>query len=597
MGRIVEAIVNEAHLPESSARRETWLTPQPDPGAQGDAALRRFDAARRIAIELISETDLEMLLQMIIRHAIELLAADDGVFFLHRSDVNLLEWRISVNADLSFEGIRLARGEGLAGRAWDRGRILQVTDYNNWEGRSAAFAGRPNRSVIAAPLSWRNDFLGVMTFSVGAPRFFTDSEVELLGFFATQTAVAVHNAKVNEENQRRVRDLTVIHEATRALARLRSPGELALEIIRILEQMVAFEYSAVLLLDPDSNLLLPFALSAQGKDPVFVEEDKRYVFSQGPQVGKGITGWVALHGESVRLDDVRTDPRYFAMRDDIRSELCVPLVSDGQVIGVINTETTRSYAYTPADQRLLETVAGQFAIAIQNSQLLERERHASQELRNLTAYLQTALEEERTHISRLIHDNFGQALTALKFDLFWLRQRLPGMAEVEAKIAGMSALIDQTINGVRRLSSQLRPGILDDLGLTAALEWQAEEFALRTGVDTQVVCDEDHPELARELATLFFRISQEALTNVARHAQATTVRIHLYRTTGEWVLEVQDNGIGMDPAVASASRSLGLLGMRERVHPFDGSLTFISGPGQGTTVRVRVPQAREKEPQ
>lgn len=587
--------MDDAHLLESPARLASWLATQTQSETQSDEVRRRFDVVRRIAIDLVSETDLETLLQTIIRHAIELLAADDGVFFLHRSEADLLEWRMSIDADHSFEGVRLARGEGLAGKAWDTGRIVQVADYNNWEGRSTAFAGRPNRSVIAAPLSWRNDFLGVMTFSVGSPRRFTDSEVELLGFFAAQTSVAVHNAKVNEENQRRVRELTVIHEATQALARLRSPGELALEIIRILEQVVAYEYSAVLLIDPDSNRLLPFALSDQGKDPVFVEEDKRYVISRGPEVGKGITGWVALHGESIRLGDVRTDPRYFAMRDDIRSELCVPLVSDGQVMGVINTETTRAHAYSLADQRLLETVAGQFAIAIQNSQLIERERHAGQELRNLTAYLQTALEEERTHISRLIHDNFGQALTALKFDLFWLRQRLPGMADVEAKIAGMSNLIDQTINGVRRLSSQLRPGILDDLGLTAALEWQAEEFAQRTGVDARVVCDEDHPDLSPELATLFFRISQEALTNVARHAQATRVRIHLHQTGAEWVLEIKDNGIGMDPAAASASRSLGLLGMRERVHPFDGSLTFISAPGQGTNVRVRIPLARERE--
>ena len=160
-----------------------------------------------------------------------------------------------------------------------------------------------------------------------------------------------------------IQQLTAVHSAAKHLRRLGRPSAMAQEVIRLLETSLAYEYAAVLLVDAETSGLVPYALSDQGKGPAFIEHDKRYVWSHGLRVGDGVTGWVAEHGDSVLLGDVRLDPRYHAMRDDIRSELCVPIESAEETIGVLNIETSQPDAYDQSDQLVLETVAAQFAVA------------------------------------------------------------------------------------------------------------------------------------------------------------------------------------------------------------------------------------------
>ena len=153
----------------------------------------------------------------------------------------------------------------------------------------------------------------------------------------------------------------------------------------------------------------------------------------------------------------------------------------------------------------------------------------------------------------------------------------------------LGAVVDETIHNVRRISSELRPAILDDLGLVDALEWHAEEFEKRTGIKCTVKAARRRIEAGPDLGIALFRICQEALTNVARHARATAVRIVLARNRGHVVLEVYDNGAGIPPAVLTGAKSLGLLGMRERTRAFDGELVIRGAPGEGTVVRVKIP--------
>jgi PAS domain S-box-containing protein len=238
---------------------------------------------------------------------------------------------------------------------------------------------------------------------------------------------------------------------------------------------------------------------------------------------------------------------------------------------------------------------------IQHVDITERSRaeealYASREqLRALTGYLQTAREAERATIAREIHDEFGQALTAFKMDLSWLARRLPQRrgAELAAKVSAMSGLIDGAINTVRRIATELRPGLLDDLGLIAAIEWQAEEFADRTGIACDLRLGDQGIPLDRDLATALFRIFQEALTNVARHAEATTVTVELKESPAELTLVVADNGRGIAPDRVTAPHSLGLLGMRERAREWGGDVAFEVAAGQGTTVTVRIPRGKD----
>ena len=217
--------------------------------------------------------------------------------------------------------------------------------------------------------------------------------------------------------------------------------------------------------------------------------------------------------------------------------------------------------------------------------------NSKNELRALAARLQEIREEERNHLARELHDEFGAALTALKLDLAWIKAHIAwAVPEIHQRIDSMSNLIDITTQSVSRTATMLRPRLLDHFGLVAAIEWQAHDFQTRSGIECHLQADE--VELLGDPATALFRIFQECLTNVARHAEATKVEITLNRQNGYILLEIHDDGKGVTKEKISSSTSLGLLGMRERAYAFGGDVKIESDDGRGTTVRVqiRIPQ-------
>jgi PAS domain S-box-containing protein len=215
-------------------------------------------------------------------------------------------------------------------------------------------------------------------------------------------------------------------------------------------------------------------------------------------------------------------------------------------------------------------------------------RDSRQRLRGLTGRLEQVREEERAHIAREIHDQLGQSLTAIKLDLASLSEHLPE-GDAWRRARETLALLDDTIKAVRRISAELRPVVLDELGLAAAVEWYAQDFGQRTGLTIRVHADALDGELHRDNATGLFRILQEALTNVARHAAARTVQIALRRRGSTLSLDVADDGAGITPDQASAPTSLGILGMRERAILLGGTMEIIGEPNGGTRVTVWVP--------
>ena len=199
-------------------------------------------------------------------------------------------------------------------------------------------------------------------------------------------------------------------------------------------------------------------------------------------------------------------------------------------------------------------------------------------------------ESERKRLAREIHDEFGQSLTALKIDLAWLHDHLPPRSKnLREKVDSALDLTNETIQMTQRLASQLRPRMLDDLGLAAALEWYVNEWSKRTHIKTKVNLPEEEWELDPSLNTGLYRVCQEALTNVVRHAGASKVEVLLAREGDEVVLTVRDNGRGMDGGKITAPESVGLLGMKERVEQIGGRLEIPSEAGKGTTVVARVP--------
>ena len=215
---------------------------------------------------------------------------------------------------------------------------------------------------------------------------------------------------------------------------------------------------------------------------------------------------------------------------------------------------------------------------------------SGKQLRALASYLQDVREQERTRIAREIHDDFGQSLTILKMDLSWLKKHMiHDDRQFQNKIDAMFKVIDASLQTLHAVSSELRPVILDDFGLEAAIEWQADEFQKRTGVRCRVHSSIAGLDLTKEQSTAVFRIFQETLTNIMRHAGATEVDVRLEMSKNTLILEVADNGRGITQAEVSNSQSFGLLGIRERLYPLNGQVDFIGHPNEGTRVVVRVP--------
>jgi len=220
----------------------------------------------------------------------------------------------------------------------------------------------------------------------------------------------------------------------------------------------------------------------------------------------------------------------------------------------------------------------------------EQLRNSHKQLRTLSVYLQHVREEEQIRIAREVHDELGQSLTGLKLQLTWLASRLPAQSKgLHEKTRAMAANIDETIHAIRRIATELRPGVLDTAGLLAALEWQANQFQGQTGIVCEVKADMKDTLWDQELNTAFFRIFQEALTNVIRHAKATRVEVRLAETGGgEVVLEVKDNGRGISEKEINNTKSIGLLGIHERAALLGGTVRIQGERGKGTTLTVSI---------
>jgi len=262
---------------------------------------------------------------------------------------------------------------------------------------------------------------------------------------------------------------------------------------------------------------------------------------------------------------------------------------DGGAISVEINASIISYEGRPADLVLVRDIT-------ERKQAEEQLKASRQQLRSLSDHLQSVREEERTNLARDIHDELGQLLTALKIDLSWLAKEFPAEQKpLLEKTMSMSKLVDMTIQKVKSISTELRPGLLDDFGLVAAIEWQAGEFQKLTGINIEISTKPEDIVLDRDRSTVLFRIFQELLTNVTRHADATKVNASLVEEADKIVLTLKDNGRGITKEQISDPRSFGLLGMRERVRFWQGEFKISGIPGKGTTAVVSIPLSNREE--
>jgi PAS domain S-box-containing protein len=219
----------------------------------------------------------------------------------------------------------------------------------------------------------------------------------------------------------------------------------------------------------------------------------------------------------------------------------------------------------------------------------EKIKQRTEQLRNLASRLQTVREEERKTIAREIHDELGQMLTVLKIQISLIANKVNGSEIIRAKFDSVENLIDNSIESVQKISSKLRPGLLDELGLIPAIEWQAQDFMEKTGIECECQLPKEEINLDQEKSTALFRIFQESIINTARHANASRIMVQLKEANGTLILEVKDNGKGITQSQVNDPKSLGLLGMKERAIIFGGSVEVKSSMHDGTIVRAIIP--------
>lgn len=222
-------------------------------------------------------------------------------------------------------------------------------------------------------------------------------------------------------------------------------------------------------------------------------------------------------------------------------------------------------------------------------------RDSRQEIRDLAMATNAAREQEKTRVARELHDELAQALTALKMDVAWVRDRLPGDPAMKGKLSTMQALLDDTVAATRRISADLRPLMLDDLGLVPAVEWLMESFTQRTGIPCEFALGTPDLDPGSAQATAIFRILQESLTNIAKHAGANQVEVTLEQNADMITLTVHDNGRGFATQDPRKPNSYGLLGLRERAHLLDGRANVESEPGRGTIIEVHIPAGKPQQ--
>ena len=320
------------------------------------------------------------------------------------------------------------------------------------------------------------------------------------------------------------------------------------------------------------------------------------------QAGVGLPGRVLTSGEPEWIIDVTKDPNFprarLAENIGVRAGFAFPILIGREVVGVMEFFSTKAAEPDKEMLAIMAQIGTQLGRVLERKRALDQSEMSQEQLRNLYLRLQEVREEERTRTAREVHDHLSQLLTTIKLELSLLDKKLAQYGSgIQESISQLLEMSDDAIQSVQRIAMELRPPILDDLGLAEAIEWQVREFKARTGIECQFFEQMNGFELDLERSTTLFRIFQETLTNIVRHSQATQVSVKLHVSAKNINLEVQDNGCGITVDQIQNLRSLGLLGMRERAMVWGGyfNIERVSEGGTIVTINIKKDENGENE--
>jgi signal transduction histidine kinase len=527
-------------------------------------------------IALSSELSLDALLQRIVESAAELTGARYAALGVIDKTGQALERFLTTGFDAeTYAAIgELPRGRGILGVLIRDAKPLRLHDIAD-DPRSVGFppSHPPMKSFLGLPIVLRGVAYGNLYLTEKTDGHdFTSEDEELAQLLAAQAAVAIENARLYESSTRWLRQVESLNEIGNALASEFELEPLLSLVAGRLQEVLAARL--VLIALPEGEVL---RVAAAAGDSTFGVVGMELEFA-GSKAGR-----VLERGRSERVDSVLEDPeidQQAARRLGVHSALFVPLVARGRPIGVMiaHDKQADSPAFSEDDLRLAETLAARAAIAVHLSERVSRDA-----VRRVVE----AQELERGRLARALHDETGQALTSILLGLKPLEQTAES-EQARAAVASLRELVVSTLQDVRRLAVELRPSALDDFGLASAVERLAETFREQSGLKVDFEASLGDGRLPREAETALYRLVQEALTNIVKHAQAERVSILLQRKGRAVVAMVEDDGSGFDPGTTRAD-ALGLTGMRERVALVGGRLQVESAAGAGTTIVAEVP--------
>jgi signal transduction histidine kinase len=545
--------------------------------------------------ELATTLDLRTVAVKALRLVLQALGATRGDIYLYEPAGNRLKLIAAVgyaNNPLSLteaeKSVRL--GQGIVGQVAFSRQALSVPDVL-CDDRWLPWPGEGDKTCSAAivPLLAADVLVGVIDLIHDDAGFFNDSHLPLLRAVATPVALALQNAHLYEAEWRARQVADTIRAAALALGESLEVHAVLDTLLDYLMQLVPYDSASALLMEGKTRLSVA-ALRGYERwtDPKLTQE-LQFEIGTTPNLNN-----IFSQQRSLVIPDTGRDPNWQSRPggEHIRNWLGVPLLARGKFIGVVSLDKTEPGFFTVSHVRLAEGLAAQAAVAVQNAQLFEQVSTGRALLRRLTQEVVSAQEEERQRISRELHDEAGQAMTALRLGLALLKKELPPDPILHEHMDEALELTQDTMVQIRMLAQALRPPALDTLGLNNTLDGYCQEFAGRTGLAVEY-SGQTLPNLTEALTISFYRLLQEALNNIARHAQATLVKVAL-GYNGETVsLVVEDNGRGFYPArgrrIPGQAAGIGLVGMQERLELLGGRLDVESQPGQGTRLIASIP--------
>ena len=537
----------------------------------------RLRALVDAALAITSKLSLDALLQRLVEAAAELTGARYAALGVIDRSGSGLERFLTTGIDPeTHEAIGdLPRGRGILGVLIRDTTPLRLSDLTQ-DPRSVGFPPNhpPMRTFLGVPVLLRGTAYGnlYLTEKAGGEEF-TEEDEELVGLLAGQAAVAIENARLYEAATNWSRQLESLNEVGNALATETDLERLLDLVARRLRELLDARFVGVLL--PSGPDELRFAAAAGDGTEQLVG---RRTLKSGSKAGRVLERARSERIDSL-LDDLDVDHEV-TRGIAARSGLWVPLLVRGQAIGVVvaHDKVGADARFSETDLRVAEAFAVRAAVAVDLS-----ERIARDALRRVV----DAQEQERRRLARELHDETGQALTSILLGLKALEETL-ATDEARAAAAELRGLVVATLQDVRGLAVELRPSALDDFGLAAALDRLTKSFAEQTGIAVDFEAALADQRLPGEVETALYRVVQESLTNVVKHAQASRVSVLLTRGGGSVKAVIEDDGRGMSDGAAGG---FGLLGMRERLALVGGRLEIESSPGAGTTIAAEVPLA------